>query len=116
MDLLQLRGIKVAPAQWMSVYKAGHAWDESLADRALVLSSLCMKKGWILTEEDLFSCTRLGATSCGDKPDPKSKAAGVRDATQKLRAFPGHLALLERVLEVLAGTAPSLSQLCGLLP
>ena len=87
MDLLQLRGIKVAPAQWMSVYKAGHAWDESLAARALVLSSLCMKKGWILTEEDLFSCTRLGATSCGDKPDPKSKASGVRDAQQKLHAL-----------------------------
>ena len=30
-----------------------------------------------------------------------------------LEAFPGHLALLERVLEVLAGTAPSFSQLCG---
>ena len=87
MDLLKLRGIKVAPAQWMSVYAAGHAWDESLAARALVLSSLCMKKGWILTEEDLFSCTRLGATSGGAKPDPKSKAAGVRDAKQKLRAL-----------------------------
>ena len=30
------------------------------------------------------------------------------------RNLPGHLALLERVLEVLAGTAPSFSQLCGL--
>ena len=33
-----------------------------------------------------------------------------------LETFPGHLALLERVLEVLAGTAPSFSQLCGLFP
>ena len=29
---------------------------------------------------------------------------------------PGHLALLERVLEVLAGTAPTFSDLCGLCP
>ena len=30
--------------------------------------------------------------------------------------IPGHLALLDRVLEVLAGTAPSFSQLCGMFP
>ena len=29
---------------------------------------------------------------------------------------PGHLALLDRVLEVLAGTAPSFSQICGMFP
>jgi hypothetical protein len=46
-----------------------------------------MRKGWILTDEDLFSPTRLGASSCGDKPAPKSKAAGVRDAKQKLEAL-----------------------------
>ena len=34
----------------------------------------------------------------------------------RLKLVPGHLALLERVLEVLAGTAPSLSQLCGAIP
>ena len=87
MNLLNLRGTKVSPAQWMSVYKAGNGWDETLSARALVLSSLCMKKGWILTDEDLFAPTRLGATSSGDKPAPKSKAAGVRDAKQKLEAL-----------------------------
>jgi hypothetical protein len=60
MNLLNLRGTKVAPAQWMSVYIAGHAWDETPSARALVLASLCMKKGWILTDEDLFSPTHLG--------------------------------------------------------
>jgi hypothetical protein len=87
MNLLKLRGTKVAPAQWMSIFVAGHAWDKSLSARALVLASLCMKKGWILTEEDLFSPTRLGALSDGDKPAPKSKAAGVRDANRKLEAL-----------------------------
>lgn len=87
LNLMNLRGTKVAPAQWMSVYIAGHAWDETLSARALVLASLCMKKGWILTDEDLFSPTRLGATSVGDKPAPKSKADGVRDARQKLESL-----------------------------
>jgi hypothetical protein len=87
MNLLNLRGTKVTPAQWMSVQIAGHAWDESLSARGLVLASLCLKKGWILTEEDLFAPTRLGATSSGDKPAPKSKAAAVRDATAKLEAL-----------------------------
>ena len=86
-NLLQLRGTKVSPAVWMSVYKAGHAWDDSLTSRALVLASLCMKKGWILTKEDLFAGTRLGASSCGDKPAPKSKAAAVRDAQAKVDAL-----------------------------
>ena len=31
-------------------------------------------------------------------------------------AFPGHLALLERVFLVLDGAAPSLFQLCGVFP
>ena len=87
MNLLSLRGTKVSPAQWMSIFKAGDAWDETLSARALVLASLCIRKGWILTDEDLFAPTRLGATSCGDKPAPKSKAAGVRDAKQKLEAL-----------------------------
>ena len=87
MNLMNLRGTKVSPAQWMSVFKAGVAWDESLSARALVLASLCMKKGWILTSEDLFAPTGLGATRSGDKPAPKSKAAGVRDAKQKLEAL-----------------------------
>lgn len=84
MNLLNLRGTKVSPAQWMSLFKAGSAWDKSLSARALVLASLCLKKGWIVTEEDLFAPTRLGATASGDKPAPKSKAAGVRDAKKKL--------------------------------
>ena len=32
------------------------------------------------------------------------------------RLIPGHLALLDRVLEVLAGTAPSFSHICGMFP
>jgi hypothetical protein len=87
MNLFKLRGTKVSPGQWMSLYTAGFAWDETISARALVLASLCMKKGWVLTEEDLFAPTRLGATSLGEKPAPKSKAAGVRDANNKLEAL-----------------------------
>ena len=83
-DLMNLRGIKVSPSSWMSIQKAGHAWDDTLSSRALVLASLCIKKGWILTSEDLFAGTRMGANSCVDKPAPKSKAAAVRDAQSKL--------------------------------
>ena len=87
LKLIYLKGVKVAPSKWMSLYTAGIAWDDTLTSRALVLASLCLSKGWILTEEDLFASTRLGATSCGDKPAPKSKAAGVRDAQAKLDAL-----------------------------
>jgi hypothetical protein len=83
-NLMQLKGVKVAPAKWMTIFEAGNAWDPTLSARALVLGSLCMSKGWVLTTEDLFSPTRLGATSCGDKPDASSKAAGLKDAKAKL--------------------------------
>ena len=86
-NLVQFRGVKVSPGTWMSLWKAGDAWDPSLTARLLVLGSLCMKKGWILTEEDLFAGTRMGASSCGDKPAPKSKAAAVRDAKAKQDAL-----------------------------
>ena len=46
-----------------------------------------MSKGWILTEEDLFAGTRLGATSCGEKPGVTSKASALRDATAKLKSL-----------------------------
>ena len=84
LGLMNLRGIKVSPASWMSIQKAGHAWDDTLSSRAFVLASLCIKKGWIVTSEDLFAGTRMGANSCVDKPAPKSKAAAVRDAQSKL--------------------------------
>ena len=87
LGLLHLKGVKVAPSKWMTLHKAGDKWDSTLSSRALVLACLCMSKGWILTEEDLFSGTRLGASSCGDKPDPKSKASGVKDANAKLEAL-----------------------------
>ena len=83
-DLMNLRGTKVSPSAWMSIQIAGHAWNDTLASRALVLASFCIKKSWILTSEDLFHETKLGANSCGDKPAPKSKAAAVREAKAKL--------------------------------
>ena len=85
--LFSLKGVKVAPSKWMTLHKAGSKWDSTISSRALVLACLCMSKGWILTEEDLFSGTRLGASSCGEKPEPKSKASGVRDANAKLLAL-----------------------------
>ena len=85
--LMNLLGVRVAPSKWMSLHKAGSLWDDTLGARGLILGGLCMKKGWILTAEDLFSPTRLGATSCGDKPVYASKAAGVKDAQAKIDAL-----------------------------
>jgi hypothetical protein len=94
-NLMNLKGVKVSPSAWMSFQKAGASWNSSLATRALVLSSLCLEKGWIVTEEDLFSTTRMGADAYGDKPDNQSgdkpattsKAAAHRCAKAKLDAL-----------------------------
>ena len=85
--LLNLKGVKVAPSKWMSLLKATSKWEPTLSSRALVLASLCMSKGWILTEEDLFAGTRLGATSFGEKPGATSKASALRDASAKLKVL-----------------------------
>ena len=87
MTLVQLKGIKVAVSKWMTLFEAGDKWDPVLSVRGLCLGSLVMSKGWVLTEEDLFTPTRLGATCLGDKPDPKSKAAGVQQANAKIEAL-----------------------------
>ena len=86
-SLLALKKIKVAPSKWMTFHQAGSAWDPTLSARALVLGSLVMSKAWVVTAEDLFAPTRLGASSCGEKPDINSKAAGLKDATLKLDAL-----------------------------
>jgi hypothetical protein len=84
---MNLKGTKVAPSTWMSFQKAGAEWSPVLATRALVLSSLCLDMGWVLTDEDLFSSTRCGANDCGDKPAPKSKAEAHRHAKARLEAL-----------------------------
>ena len=84
---MQVKGIKVSPSTWMSFQGAWHAWLPAVGSRALVMSSLCFDKGWILTEEDLFSPTRCGAETSGEKPAIKSKAEGVRRAKAKVDAL-----------------------------
>ena len=80
------KGVKVSPSSWMSFHKAGALWSHVLATRALVLSSLCLDKGWLVTEEDLFATTRCGVevsgdkSASGDEPAPQSKAAALRVA------------------------------------
>ena len=69
---------KVRPAQWMSFTRVELIWDPLLATKALVLSALCLEKGLILTEEDLFAPTRCGVNLSGDKPEVKSKADAVK--------------------------------------
>ena len=81
---LQLKCVKVKPAQWLSVLKAGYIWEPVLASRALILSSLCLRKGWIVTEEDLFAPTRCGLPK-DSGVQPASKAAALRSALQKLK-------------------------------
>ena len=83
---MNLKGVKVSPSKWMSFQQAGEMWSPVLATRALVLASLCIDKGWLVTEEDLFATTRCGAQSCGDKPD-SSKSAAVQGAKAKLEAL-----------------------------
>ena len=89
--LLDLKCNKVAPSKWMSLHQVGDKLDQTLSSRGLVVGSLVMSKGWIVTEEDLFARTRLGASSCGEKLDVAlpiaSKAAGLKDAAAKLEAL-----------------------------
>ena len=84
---LKLKSVKVKASQWVSVLKAGYMWDPVLASRALILSSLCIRKGWIPTEEDLFAPTGCGKTNAsGVQPaEPQSKAEALRSAQQKLK-------------------------------
>ena len=92
-NLLHLKGGRVSPSAWMSFQKVGAEWSSSIATRAMVLATLCLEKGWVLTEEDLFAPTRCGVeTSCekdasGDKLAPKSKAEALRVAKAKVEAL-----------------------------
>ena len=82
-SVIQLKGVKVQPAKWMSLQQAGEIWDTLLSTRALVMGNACLNKGWVVTAEDLFAPTSCGAM-CGDKPAPTSKAAAFRSAKAKL--------------------------------
>ena len=55
----ELKGVKVAAAQWMSLSHAGGSWDELLASRALVMLNACMHKAWLVTAEDAFTPIRV---------------------------------------------------------
>ena len=92
-NLLNLKGGKVSPSSWMSFQKVGAEWSPSLATRAMVLATLCLEKGWLLTEEDLFAPTGCGVEASlekdasGDKPAPKSKAEAMRAAKARIEAL-----------------------------
>ena len=75
---MHVKGIKVVPSKWMSFQAAWETWPPALGSRALLMSDLCIDKGWILTEEDLFSPTRCGVDKSGEKPAIKSKAEAFR--------------------------------------
>jgi len=50
----------------------------------MVLATLCLEKGWLLTEEDLFAPTRCGVEASlekdasGDKPAPNKHSEDGR--------------------------------------
>ena len=77
---MNVKGIKVVPSKWMSFQAAWGTWLPALGSRALLMSDLCIDKGWILTKEDLFSPTRCGVDKSGEKPAIKSKAEALRKA------------------------------------
>ena len=74
----------MGPAAWMSFQKVGAEWSASLASRAMVLATLCLEKGWLLIEEDLFAPTRCGVEASlekdasGDKPAPNKHSEDGR--------------------------------------
>lgn len=84
---MNLKGVKVKPSQWMSFQYAGQLWEPHLATRAMVLAMVCLNKGWLTTEEDLYASTRCGTTAYGDKPDPNSKKEAVKGAKAKLESL-----------------------------
>ena len=84
---LSVKGVKVSPSKWFSFQVAWESWMPAIGGRSLIMADLCIDKGWLLTEEDLFSPTRCGASSGGDKPDPKSKADAIRKAQAKVQAL-----------------------------
>ena len=92
-NLMNMKGGKVSPSSWMSFQKVGAEWSASFATRAMVLATLCLEKGLLVAEEDLFAPTRCGVEASlekdasGDKPAPKSKAEAVRSAKAKIEAL-----------------------------
>ena len=84
---MNVKGIKVVPSKWMSFQAAWETWLPALGSRALLMSDLCIDKGWILTEEDLFSPTRCGVDKSGEKPAIKSKAEALRKAKATVDAL-----------------------------
>ena len=57
------------------------------------LATICLEKGWLLTEEDFFAPTRCGVgasleeDASGDEPAPKSKAEAMRAAKASVEAL-----------------------------
>jgi len=84
---LSVKGVKVSPSKWFSFQVAWQKWLPAIGGRSLVMADLCIDKGWLLTEEDLFSPTRCGASTCGEKPAVKSKADACRKARAKVDAL-----------------------------
>jgi len=81
---LSNKGLKVSPSKWMSFQAAWESWLPAIGSRSLVMADLCIDKGWLLTEEDLFSPTRCGVNTSGEKPAAKSKADALRKSKAKL--------------------------------
>ena len=80
-SLMELKGVKAKPSQWMSLQRAFDNWDAGFHTRGLALGALCINKGWIVTEEDLFAPARA-SSYCGVKPgEKKSAAEEVKSAT-----------------------------------
>ena len=84
---LSVKGVKVSPNKWFSSQAAWKSWLPAIGGRSLVMADLCIDKGWILTEEDLFSPTRCGVSTSGEKPAVKSKADAIRKAKAKVETL-----------------------------
>jgi hypothetical protein len=87
-NVVDLKGGKVAPSKWLSVTDATESWRTLFAKRSLGFAQVCISRGIIKTEEDLFAKTRVASSSIGAKPaEFKSRAAALRAAKNQVKAL-----------------------------
>jgi hypothetical protein len=80
---IDIRNQKVKPSTWMSFHKAHDAWDEVISTRGLLLASLCMRKRWLHSVQELFQAsTGIKATIVTG-----GTTGAVKSAQQKLQAL-----------------------------
>ena len=104
--ILDIHNAKAKTSTWFSFHAAHAEWDKSIHEKGLAIAFACMRKGWIVTVEDLFmplsncgvlpvvgdqgdaaSSKHVAADAAPKGSEEKSKAAAVRTAKSKLAAL-----------------------------